>query len=235
MSKIIRKTLAVFALFTVELLFIWAVFITCILLFFFLAREILEGQELNFDARAFAFADNLASPGFNRFMKVITFFASRNFITGASLMLIFYFLFVRKHRWYSLKVPVIALGSITLNLILKYLFNRERPLVPHLVQSYGLSFPSGHAMISASFYGLIIYLIWKHVANPVWRWILIGFFAIFIILIGFSRVFLHVHYATDVLAGFAAGLLWVIIAIYLLKKLERYSRRHLNPIVETDS
>lgn len=232
MTKFFRKSLAIFALFTFELLFIWAVFITCILLFFFLAREILEDQELNFDARAFAWADSLSTPLFNRFMTIITFFASRNFITIMSLGLIFYFLFVRKHRWYSLRVPVIALGSISLNLILKYIFNRERPLVPHLVQSYGLSFPSGHAMISASFYGLIIYLVWHHVKHPVWRWILIIFFMLFIILIGFSRVFLHVHYASDVLAGFAAGLLWVIIAIYLLKKIERYSRRNLNPIVE---
>jgi undecaprenyl-diphosphatase len=203
-------------------------------LFFFLAREILEGQEINFDTRAFAWADNLGSPLFNKFMVVITFFASRNFITAASLLLIFYFLFVRKHRWYSLKVPVIAVGSISLNLILKTFFNRERPLIPHLVQSYGLSFPSGHAMISASFYGLLIYLVWKHVAHPILRWGLISFLTVFIILIGFSRVYLHVHYATDVMAGFAAGFLWVIVAVYLLKKLERYSRRHLNPMVEAE-
>ena len=234
MTKIIRKWLAVFTLFTVELLFIWIVFITCILLFFFLAREIIEDQELNLDTKAFAWADTLATPGVNRFMTSITFFASRNFITVMSLVLIFYFLFIRKHRWYSIKVPVIALGSISLNLILKYIFNRDRPLIPHLVKSYGLSFPSGHAMISASFYGLLIYLVWRHVAHPVWRWVLVVFLTIFIILIGFSRVYLHVHYASDVLAGFAAGFLWVIIAIYLLKKLEKYSRRHLNSVVEAE-
>jgi len=89
-------------------------------------------------------------------------------------------------------------------------------------------------MISASFYGLLIYLVWRHVAHPVWRWVLVVFLTIFIILIGFSRVYLHVHYASDVLAGFAAGFLWVIIAIYLLKKLEKYSRRHLNSVVEAE-
>ena len=232
MTKIFRKALAVFTLFTVELLFIWAVFISCLILFFFLAREILEDKEVNFDLKAFAWADSLGTPALDSFMTSITFFASRDFITGASLMLIFYFLFIRRHRWYSIKVPVIALGSISLNLILKFLFDRERPIIPHLVKSYGLSFPSGHAMISASFYGLLIYLVWVNVKEPFLRWTLVVALAIFILLIGFSRVYLHVHYASDVLAGFAAGLLWVIVAVYSLQKLERYSRRNIAPIVE---
>lgn len=233
MTRLIRKSIAALALFTVELVFIWAIFLTCIMVFFFLSREIMEGEELHFDARAFVWADNLGSPAFTKFMTVVTFFASRHFITAISLVLIYYFLFVRRHRWYSLKVPVIALGSITLNLILKYFFNRPRPLVPHLVESSGLSFPSGHAMISASFYGLLFYLVWKHVHHRVWRpFLLISLVAI-MALIGFSRVYLHVHYATDVMAGFAAGLLWVIIAIFSLRKMEKYSRRKLEAMVET--
>lgn len=232
MTRIFKKTLAFFALFTVELLFIWVVFISCLLLFLFLGHEILKNQELNFDMRAFAFADSLGTPIFDSFMKSITFFASRDFIAGASLMLIFYFLIIRRHRWYSIKVPVIALGSISLNLILKFLFDRDRPIIPHLVKSYGLSFPSGHAMISASFYGLLIYLVWVNVKNPVGRWALVIALILFIVLIGFSRVYLHVHYASDVVAGFAAGLLWVIIALFVLKRIERYSRRNIAPIVE---
>jgi membrane-associated phospholipid phosphatase len=232
MTRLFRKALAIFTLFTVELLFIWTIFISCLLLFIFLAREILEDKEVNFDMKAFAWADNLGSPTFDNFMTNITFFASRNFITGASILLIIYFLFIRRHKWYSIKVPVIAVGSISLNLLLKFLFDRERPIIPHLVKSYGLSFPSGHAMISASFYGLLIYLIWVNVKNPVWRWTLVIILAIFILTIGFSRVYLHVHYASDVLAGFSAGLLWVIIAVYCLKRLERYSRRNIVPIVE---
>jgi undecaprenyl-diphosphatase len=232
MTKLFRKSIATLALFTVELVFIWAIFLTCIMVFFFLSREILEGQNLHFDDRAFAWADSWGSIAFTKFMVVVTFFASRHFITAVSLVLIFYFLFVRRHRWYSLKVPVIAVGSITLNLILKFFFNRPRPLVPHLVESSGLSFPSGHAMISASFYGLLFYLVWMHVKQPVLRIFLLVMLVFIIMLIGFSRVYLHVHYATDVIAGFAAGLLWVIIAIFSLRKLERYSRRKLKPMVE---
>lgn len=224
--------MAATALFTVELVVIWAVFLVCLVLFFWLAKEVLPGHELKFDSRAFAWADARNNPALTEFIKGITFLASRNFISGAGIMMIGYFLFVKRHKWYSLKVPVIAVGSITLNLLLKYLFNRPRPLVPHLVESYGLSFPSGHAMISASFYGLLIYLVWKNVEEAHWRFLLVTLLGLLILLIGFSRVYLHVHYATDVVAGLAAGLGWVILAIFLLNRMEKFSKRNLNQVVK---
>ncbi|MBC3538379.1 phosphatase PAP2 family protein [Rufibacter sediminis] len=235
MKKRFRKFVATTALFTVELIVTWTVFILCLVVFFWLAKEVLPGKELKFDSRAFAWADERANPTLTEFIKGITFLASRNFISGAGLMLIGYFLFVKKHKWYSVKVPVIAVGSITLNLILKYLFNRPRPLVPHLVDSYGLSFPSGHAMISASFYGLLIYLVWKSVEETPWRILLITLLSLLILFIGFSRVYLHVHYATDVLAGLAAGLGWVILALFVLNRMEKFSKRNLNPVVKGEA
>jgi membrane-associated phospholipid phosphatase len=231
MTKILRKAVAVLALFTLELVLILGIILTCVVVFLWLGREILQGQEIDFDLKAFAWADSFSSELFTQVMIFITFFASRNFITFASLALIFYFLFVRKHKWHSLRVPVIAIGSISLNLILKYFFDRPRPLVPHLVESSGLSFPSGHAMISASFYGLLIYLVWYYVAQPSRRWILIILLVCWILLIGFSRVYLHVHYATDVIAGYAVGLLWVIVASYSLKKIERYTGKKMKPVL----
>ncbi|MGV3538491.1 MAG: phosphatase PAP2 family protein [Rufibacter sp.] len=232
MKKAIRKFVASTALFTVELVVIWSVFLLCLVLFFWLGREVLPGTELGFDSMAFEWADERNSPELTEFIKGITFLASRNFISGAGLMLIGYFLFVKKHKWYSLKVPVIAVGSISLNLLLKYLFNRPRPIIPHLVDSYGLSFPSGHAMISASFYGLLIYLVWKNVEVPAWRFLLVTLLSLLILFIGFSRVYLHVHYATDVVAGLAAGLGWVILAIFLLNRMEKFSKRNLHPVVK---
>ena len=220
------------ALFTIELVVLWSVFILCLVLFFWLAKEVLPGRELGFDSRAFAWADERNTPQLTELVTSVTFFASRHFITGAGLMLIGYFLFVKKHKWYSIKVPVIAVGSISLNLILKYLFDRPRPLIPHLVDAYGLSFPSGHAMISASFYGLLIYLVWKNVKLRAWRFLLVVLLSLLIILIGFSRVYLHVHYATDVVAGIAAGLGWVILAIFVLNRLEKFSKRNINPAIK---
>jgi undecaprenyl-diphosphatase len=129
-------------------------------------------------------------------------------------------------------VPVIAVGSISLNLLTKFFFHRERPLIKHLVEASGLSFPSGHSMVSASFYGLLIYLSWHNIENRVLHYVISGLLILTILLIGCSRVYVHVHYATDVMAGFSAGFLWVILGVYGLRRLERYSKRNLDAVVE---
>ena len=128
---------------------------------------------------------------------------------------------------------MVALGSISLNLVLKFFFDRQRPDMP-LVDASGLSFPSGHSMIAASFYSLIIYLTWRHVDHKPLRYFLVSLLVIFILLIGFSRIYLRVHYATDVVAGFAAGILWVIIGIWLLRRIEKYTRKEIVPVVEEE-
>jgi undecaprenyl-diphosphatase len=236
MRKIIERAwvrlVAKFALFTVELFLVLALFILSIIVFLFLASKIRGGGELKFDKAAFDFMDSLSSPAVTDFMIFMSFLGDAPFITGAAIVLIIYFLFIKKHRWYSVKVPVIAVGSISLNLITKFFFHRERPIIPHLVEASGLSFPSGHSMVSASFYGLLIYLSWHNIQDRALHYFITGLLILTIFLIGCSRVYLHVHYATDVAAGFSAGFLWVILGVYGLRRLERYSKRNLNPMGE---
>jgi membrane-associated phospholipid phosphatase len=229
-----KRAVAASALFTIELLVVWAIFLVCIIVFLYLSSAILAGGELGIDQAAFGFAKEIANPTLSRFIEFITFFASRNFLTPAALLLVGYFLFIRKHRWYSLKVPVVALGSITLNVVLKYFFDRPRPMMP-LVEASGLSFPSGHSMVAASFYGLLIYLVWHNVKDKMLRNILIAFLVVFVFFIGFSRIYLRVHYATDVMAGFAAGFLWVVIGIATLRRIERLSKKEIDPVVEEET
>ncbi|WP_225000312.1 phosphatase PAP2 family protein [Cesiribacter sp. SM1] len=228
-----KKIAAALALFTIELLFVWTLFLTCIIIFFYISSEVREDDTLGIDQAAFSYAGNIASPELTSFFEGITFFGSRNFLTPAALLLVGYFLFVRRHRWHSLKVPVIALGSITLNLVLKYLFDRPRPVMP-LVEASGLSFPSGHTMVAASFYGLIIYLVWRHVEKKPLRNILVLLLSVFIILIGFSRIYLRVHYASDAMAGFAAGFFWLVLGIWSLRKMEKFSRKEITPSLEEE-
>ncbi|MFD2245828.1 phosphatase PAP2 family protein [Pontibacter ruber] len=228
-----KKIAAAFALFTAELLLVWGVFLVSIIAFLYVSQAVLGGGPLEFDEAAFDYADDMKHPVLNTFIKGITFFASRQFLTPAALLLVGYFVFIRKHRWYSLKVPVVALGSITLNVILKYFFDRPRPLLP-VVDASGLSFPSGHSMVAASFYGLLIYLVWHNVQPRGLRNFLVGFLIVFVLLIGFSRIYLRVHYATDVVAGFAAGFFWVIISISVLRRMERFSRKEIDPVVEEE-
>lgn len=232
-KKFYKKVVAASTLFTVELLIVWGLFLVCIIAFLYVSSMVLEGGKIAFDEAAFSFAKDISNPMLSQFIKFITFFASRQFLTPAALILVAYFLFIRKHRWYSLKVPVVALGSITLNVVLKFFFDRPRPITP-LVEASGLSFPSGHSMVAASFYGLLIYLVWHNVQDKLVRNTVIILLTIFVVLIGFSRIYLRVHYATDVVAGFAAGFLWVVIGIWTLRRIEKVTKKEIAPVVEEE-
>jgi len=101
--------------------------------------------------------------------------------------------------------------STLLNQILKYIIQRPRPTEFRIIDESGYSFPSGHSMVSAAFYGFLIYLIYKNVKNKYIKWGLITSLALLIILIGTSRIYLGVHYTSDVLAGFLIAISYLII------------------------
>lgn len=107
-----------------------------------------------------------------------------------------------------------------LNTLLKEFFRRGRPELDHLLVVHGYSFPSGHAMISMGFYGML-FVIWaierqRHGSSAWWLPVLCGFS--FILWIGLSRIMLGVHYPTDVFTGFSAGLAWIICMIFGIKR-----------------
>jgi membrane-associated phospholipid phosphatase len=158
----------------------------------------------------------------NKIMLFITFLGKHQFLIPANLILIFYFLLVKKQTWFSIRVVTIAISSLVLMLLLKQLFQRKRPLSPLLKAAKGLSFPSGHAIMAVTFYGLLIYILQHSITINWLSWSLTILVLILIILIGFSRVYLRVHYASDVAAGFIIGLLWLLISLAALKWLEGY-------------
>ncbi|RYG17063.1 MAG: phosphatase PAP2 family protein [Chitinophagaceae bacterium] len=232
LSKKVRKAWAAIALISIEMLVIIALFIAALLSFAYLIRKVIVLQSTGFDENVFSSLDQFVNERNNELMLFFTFLGTHNFLIPANLVLIAYFLFIKKHRWYSIKVPAIALTSLGLMFGLKYLFGRPRPDVPLIFHAEGLSFPSGHALFSISFYGLLIYIIYKMVATKWIKWTLIVFLFVLAMIIGFSRVYLRVHYATDVIAGFCVGFLWLVFAIWLLNRMERYSRKKLDPVVQ---
>ncbi|MBD0379467.1 phosphatase PAP2 family protein [Paenibacillus sedimenti] len=131
------------------------------------------------------------------------------------------FLFKFKHRWETLILFLGVLGTWGLNTLLKGIFERARPVGQRLIEEDGFSFPSGHAMVSSLFYGLIGYLLWINLRRT-WKgaWLIPVITVLVIICIGLSRVYLGVHYPSDVLAGFAAGvacLIGCILAIQVIR------------------
>ncbi|HEV8270590.1 MAG TPA: phosphatase PAP2 family protein [Chitinophagaceae bacterium] len=158
----------------------------------------------------------------NKIMLFITFLGKHQFLIPANLILIFYFLLVKKQTWFSIRVITIAISSLVLMLLLKQLFQRKRPLSPLLKAAKGLSFPSGHAIMAVTFYGLLIYILQHSLTIDRLKWLVTALVVALIILIGFSRVYLRVHYASDVAAGFIIGLLWLLLSLAVLKWLESY-------------
>jgi len=158
----------------------------------------------------------------NNIMAFITFLGTHLFLIPANLILIFYFLLVKKQNWFSIRVITIAISSLVLMLLLKQLFQRKRPLSPLLKAAKGLSFPSGHAIMAVTFYGLLIYILQHSITIDWLKWLVTVLVTVLIILIGFSRIYLRVHYASDVAAGFIIGLLWLLISLAVLKWLEGY-------------
>jgi membrane-associated phospholipid phosphatase len=164
------------------------------------------------------------SPAKNKIMLFITFLGKHQFLIPANLLLIFYFLFGAHQNWFSIRIVTIALSSLALMLLLKYLFQRKRPLSPLLKAAKGLSFPSGHAIMAITFYGLLMYIL-LHTTDIDWlKYLLAGLLGLLIILIGYSRVYLRVHYASDVVSGFIIGLLWLWISLSVLNHLEQYAK-----------
>jgi len=231
-SKRAKKVWAAIALLSVEMLLILALFITALMAFAYLIRKVIVLQKTSFDENVFAFLQNYVSDQNNDLMLFFTFLGTHKFLIPANLLLIAYFVFIKRHKWYSIKVPAIALTSLGLMFGLKYLFGRPRPDVPLLFEAEGLSFPSGHALFSITFYGLLIYLVYKSVKTSWMKWTLISLLVILSMIIGFSRVYLRVHYATDVIAGFCVGFIWLVFAIWLLNRMERYGRRKIDPVVQ---
>ncbi len=173
---------------------------------------------------AFSFFDNAVydlisgciKDSMTRFMQFITFWGSEWAITAfAAAFPLFVFLFRKKrfYRWSLAAAANIAFGAL-LNVILKNLFLRERPDLLQLVEVSGHSFPSGHSMNSMIFYGFFAFMILKNMKHR-GKYAISGALGLLVLMIGISRIYLGVHYASDVLAGFIIGLAWLVIFIRL--------------------
>jgi membrane-associated phospholipid phosphatase len=234
LTKQIKKFFASLALLSAELLIVWLLFLASFLVFIYVAFRIFYFKKDEFDFAVFDFLTSYVTDTNTAVLQFITFLGTHTFLIPANLVLIAYFLFIKRHRWYAIKIPVVAIGGVSLMFLLKTLFNRPRPLIPLLEEAQGLSFPSGHAMMSFSFYGLLIYLVWKNTGNPWARGILMSLLILLILLIGFSRIYLRVHYASDVMAGFAVGAIWLVLSLWVTTRMENYSRKEIEPELQAE-
>ncbi len=154
----------------------------------------------------------------NHFFLIFTKLGNWETIIFLCVCVVSLFYFFKKNS-FILPLMVTVLGSGVTAVIIKYLINSPRPgdgVSLYLENSP--SFPSTHSTLILAFFGFLIYCIWKFNWKKYTKIIITIIFGIIIILIGFSRLYLGVHYLSDVLAGYLAAFLWILISINIFKK-----------------
>jgi membrane-associated phospholipid phosphatase len=167
---------------------------------------------------------NIENPQLTKLMKLITFFASLNFLLASYVLLVLWVWLIKRDNLLALDIAVIAIASSLLTTFFKNLFQRVRPLDPLIEPLENYSYPSGHASLGFIFFGLLGYLVWKLSIRNAYKYIIAGSLILFSLLIGFSRIYLRIHHTSDVIAGFCQGIAWLAISIWLLEKAKSASK-----------
>ncbi|HET9041415.1 MAG TPA: phosphatase PAP2 family protein [Gemmatimonadales bacterium] len=190
-----------------------AVAVLAMFLFGWLADEMLEGETLALDLRVRAATHAIATPGLTHALRIVSLVGGPSVLAvlGAVLAAVFVW-----HRWWrgAIVLLVAMVGAGLLDTALKLAFRRTRP-TPYfgypLPDSY--SFPSGHALFAFCFFTAGAALLAPRLQHPALRWLVMVVALVLVLAIGFSRIYLGVHYPSDVLAGYAVGLLWSSVLI----------------------
>jgi undecaprenyl-diphosphatase len=187
------------------------------LIIILISIPIISKKELFIDKLAYnIFVKKLRNPSLTNIMKIITSLSNTTTIVIITIILLIFI----KNKKIAITIPInISLVAI-LNRIIKSIIKRPRPSGYRLLKIGGYSFPSGHAMASMAFYGLLIYLSYKFIKNEKLKKLSIILNIIIIILVGISRIYLGVHFLSDILVGYSVSIIYLIIYIKILKKLK---------------
>ncbi|MCM3781846.1 phosphatase PAP2 family protein [Neobacillus mesonae] len=129
-----------------------------------------------------------------------------------------YFIFMKRQARDAVLFLSALAGSLLLNLVLKNVFQRERPDFYRIIEEDGFSFPSGNAMIAFALFGILTYFIWQHIHSRIGRIVLLLMSFCLITAVGASRVYLGVHYPSDILSGYLASGFWIGVCIYFYQQ-----------------
>ena len=200
----------------------WIALFICLVLVIGIVEDVLDKEILKLDIAGYNFvAQYLISDNITPIAKIITQFGGVIFLIVISSIL----LIIIKNKKTGLLIWINLTISTLLNQILKFIVQRPRPTEYRIIDETGYSFPSGHSMAAMAFYGLIIYYIFENVKNKKIRNFSCVLLNILILLIGISRIYLGVHYASDVIAGFLASLVYLIVYISIILKLIRIKEK----------
>jgi len=193
----------------------WMLVLACLVAFFALAENVFHNEMIKADVVGYQLISTiLISSGLTPIVKFITNLGGATFL----IILTAFLAIIIKNKKISIAIIINLLVVTLLNQLIKNILQRPRPIEYRLIEESGYSFPSGHSMISMAFYGFLIYLIYKNVQNKYIKWTSIILLSMLIILIGTSRIYLGVHYTSDVLAGFLIAIAYLVVYTSIIKK-----------------
>jgi undecaprenyl-diphosphatase len=175
------------------------------------------------DFRVQSFIEGIITPELTQFMVKITNLGGLYFTLIISALIVIYFLYKREW-WDILTLVLVVVGGKILQILLKIFFLRPRPTSP-IVAAHGYSFPSGHALTAMLVYGFLIYITWKSNSKKSFKMLIFLVSLFLILIIGISRIYLNVHWLTDILGGYAAGFSWLVISIIMVKTVRHLKGR----------
>ncbi|MCM3717484.1 phosphatase PAP2 family protein [Fictibacillus phosphorivorans] len=195
-------------------------------IFFELSENLIEEERFHFDQIIIQYISAIRNDTLTAIMKFVTYFGSTTILTLLLVGNLIWLIFKRKSYWGALFYIIAVAGGGLLNLGLKHWFGRARP-ENSLIIEQGFSYPSGHSMGSLIYYGFLGYLVIRSQRGRMFKLLLgIGFISL-IVSIGLSRIYLGVHYPSDVLAGFSAGTVWLFLCIGGRESIRAYQKRTL--------
>lgn len=193
----------------------WIILFLCLVGFLALAEDVFNKEIMNGDIVGYKLISTFLISDFaTPIAKFITNFGGAIFL--AVLTIILFILIKNKKIGVSIFSNLVIITA--LNQLLKNILQRPRPTEYRIIEETGYSFPSGHSMISMAFYGYLIYLIYKYVKNKYVKWIFMALLSLLICSIGISRIYLGVHYTSDVLGGFLISISYLVIYISAVNK-----------------
>lgn len=207
----------------------FAASLLCAIGFALVAWLVGDGKIDRFDLALIAFVQGLESPLMTAVMKGFTWLGTGGPVIIATVVVAWVLYAALGFRKELLLLFAAGSGSFLLNIGLKLLFRRERPSLHRIAEAVGYSFPSGHSMAAFSLYGLLVYLLWKHACGGWQKGLLLSVGALLILSVGTSRIYLGVHYPSDVVAGYLASCCWVSVAVWGYERIaerRRSARRY---------
>ena len=194
----------------------WIILFICLIVFLALAEDVFNQEIMKCDVIGYTLISIFLITDFaTPIAKFITNFGGPIFLSTICIIL---FIIIKNKKIGLSIIMNIAIIAI-LNQVLKRILQRPRPTEFRIIEETGYSFPSGHSMVSMAFYGYLIYLIYKYIKNKYFKCISIVLLSILICSIGISRIYLGVHYTSDVLGGFLISVSYLIIYIMFTNKL----------------